>query len=658
MWIEDLPLLLDAVITREIEERYDLPLVPDGEGPDGEGNQAADTLDTGFCLTRSLISLQDAVDPSMVVVLTNWARTLRNGKPLLDPEVGSSEPDFWKHYDRAQDRFMTRILNRLLPWDARLGAPGGARAQDTVPHIYSRILRESRFPVETPDMPPAVEEARRLMFSEDADGIEAPTPAYERYLALSTALFEAEDALFRVPEDAPEARRASARARVKQARTALNIVGQRRRFEAAQSLVNNFETTSTPEDHRTRLLAALDAAMIDSIAEPGRTYASTTIAGVDTLIQPLDQGRWQSFEVKGDAISRALRSDIIRRLNGIPLDLQEAAKKIHAIRASFCLFTIERNWLDWSFFAEDFWDFSEAVSDGQGGGLLPAIPDGIVLLPHYEVTVLTCVVTDQTAGTRSTPKLLLQAQKLQMIAPPIKMQAITSTAFARAAKSKGLGISKDLTKSIQRRRTVPSAVRFKVNPIKFQPDILPKRPILKRVPTRPSRPRPKPLRRVGGAAVTMLRPNPVFTLSPPKPKPKNPARLSGQLVVTLDDGAERADLVITLTPLNRSGTSTKTPTPIGSGQTGLIPFNKSLRQGRYRLSVFFKGEQIYAREWQLNKGQQAPPVKLEIKVAEEPVIAQAGQRAADTDADDDPAMMINVFGFRARRVPRCPDAAR
>jgi hypothetical protein len=69
--------------------------------------------------------------------------------------------------------------------------------------------------------------------------------------------------------------------------------------------------------------------------------------------------------------------------------------------------------------------------------------------------------------------------------------------------------------------------------------------------------------------------------------------------------------------------------------------NRRLDPGTYRLGVHFRGDEVYRKDFSIQKGGTAPEINLGILVEEEGMVQSRGA--------------LNLFGYRARQVPRAPN---
>ncbi|MCK0128670.1 hypothetical protein [Erythrobacter sp. F6033] len=668
---------VEALIAQEVSKSYRLPIAEVAQ-PDAEGR--------AFTLAGSLELNEFIVDSGMLLVLSEWVEAAREGRPVIDPETSSSTPDFWENFDRVQDDFMMMVLNRLLELKIRSER---VSPNKTVASVYSRIIEGADFDRGGSDeVPGEVQKAKSLLYDDDGSEFPPQTPGYTKFIELSDALFDAQMELFELPQDAPPPLRNALEEKVLRAETALNVQGNKAEFDRAQRLIKEFEDDGTGEDERSQLRETLSQSEIDSIAEPGRVYHRTTLEGIEALSSPDPESGWQYFELTAQEVLDTIDWSLLDRLGVNRQSVVNQLPYVHRVRATFREFQIRRNWLDFDLFKADYWDHDELVSDGAGGGILPVIPESIVLVPSYQVTRLKCscklassgdttIVANIAVPEKQQPKIKESSKNLIRLAKARiggKKQLAFAKGFGANAAIKSMISPKKISKTrlMQRGGMLRALRQTDLSKIAAMqqagPQVQARRGGGHRSAVALGRGRggaaanPKGLAAmigkrggIGAMAFGFKNKDRIAKLikqqqaEAERAKRNRKKHLQGTFIVESIDSDAINHLQIGMTPLRNGSPSGSTVmvANFGQGETEK-PFSQEVMPGNYRFNAFFKGEEVFKHTVSVSANAEPPALDL-IFAIEEDLIA-----GRSFDPADDGSGFFSVFGYGVRAVPQCP----
>lgn len=691
-WVQHAPSLLTVALASEIERRHALPLAKPGEGQPKYALCVVDDMHLGSL----------SIDLPTRIVLSGWANAIERNKPTVDEATADGELDFWESYDAAKDLFVTNILNRVLPITPTIA---GRLPENTLDVAYSAILRNAIFSAAQTNETPDVIAARELMFVTDETGFLTDSPAYKRYNQLMDAYLDAEDALEMAADNISASRRNRLTRTRDRAETSLNVQGRRAEIERAEQLLNRFSILNNAETYRSALQEKYDAAQLDSIAEPGRVYPSTTITNPGLLTQDVQETGWQHIELLVPQVANILNTETAEKLGFDIAGLRSALPNLHAIKAAYRIVDINRNWLDFSLFSKDNWHLTDIVSDGQGGGLLPAIADGLIVMPYFEVTELVCDVENKapavSTGRRNDavirPKVLSrdirQVQKLMIKEQRLdagqlnKMQKFKNLAAKRGLKTKPTKLIRQTKvqdlKALKAIHKQPERLlqKIKVQELKVAPKAqLQMRAFdktkIRKAPAQAQRGKQargfkgklaqireaqrkrksaeilkvKDLKSIIAQSGEVQVLDAGFKMRPrPHSKPNSGPKITGQTTIVIHEDANLSSVEIFVVRLkNGQPAGPRKVIKSVNDVRGAFEFELTLPNGDYQLCVHYCGELVYGESFNLRAGNTLPQFNLEITVAEETVL---GLNAEGSEED---AYLVPIFGYRMRHVPACP----
>ncbi len=444
------PAVLEAVITKALAGSHNLyPLVQETSSKAEQFNVNS----IGLSVQEEFYSGVGAIDPTTRYVLSGWAKSIEEDKPSVSEATANGELDFWQNYDAARDQFVTRTLDRILPLENRVGAYNTSKPAH---EVYENVIQSATFYSQNEQHSNPITKARALLFTTDTSGNITETNAYLLYRKLLSAFVDAQLKLENIDGHENDAERKASENTLKKALIDLNVKGRRAEFEMAETLINNYEATLNREDERSALIEKYEASLLDSIAEPGRKYPQTRVTNPTLLDQDLKSGSWLQVsqlvhDLPDDVITAA--AEIAEQ--NVP-DFKKACEGLYKVHASYQILNIHRNWLDWDFFAADYWDHPLILSDRKGGGDMPALADGLILLPEFNVTrAITAVdVMDTTKKVKSRKSKNQVASNLPAIAQrSMSMKSAQApkkheSDFEQMARKKGL-IVKDINETTE-----------------------------------------------------------------------------------------------------------------------------------------------------------------------------------------------------------------
>ena len=433
--------LLEAAIARDIQSRFSVDFFDD---------------DSGHRKQEGLIVVEDfsnggaIIDQAMRIVISGWSSAIEQDRPTISKATADGELDFWKKFDETQTSFIKIFLDSPLPFSSSTRL--NSYAKPTF-EIYENLIRTSHFSDSNTSLPKDIKALRELLYTTDNMGQLIETEGYTLYKTLLNNFHEATMAL----ED-PGLKKSSsaytlAQSRVTQAKTELNIRGQKSRFAHAEQTLLNFENSTSSMDEQQKLIERFEASQWDSIAEPGMKYPHTGLQNPSIFTSALDSGAWIKVSLNKDTIKSDDLIKIAQHLGRDGRTINEAFEDVNHIEFYYQLFGINRAWLDWNFWTEDYWKSETIISDGKGGGDLPAIASKLVVVSAFRVlkpaahTEFTFKGEEKGAQQRS---VMMRAQKAK-VDPEME-------AFEKLARKKGIWVEKTVSPGAQPQRRVSRAM--------------------------------------------------------------------------------------------------------------------------------------------------------------------------------------------------------
>ena len=433
--------LLEAAIAQDIQSRFSVGFFDDDSGHRKQ---------EGLIVVEDFSSGGAIIDQATRIVISGWSSAIEQDRPTISKATADGELDFWKKFDETQTSFIKIFL------DAPLSLSSSTRlnsyAKPTF-EIYENLIRTAHFSDTNTSLPKDIKALKEFLYTTDDIGQLVETEGYALYKRLLNDVHEAMMAL-----EEPDLKKSSsaytlAQSRLIQAKTELNIRGQKSRFAHAEQTLLNFENSTSSMDEQQKLIERFEASQWDSIAEPGMKYPHTALQNPSIFTSALDSGAWIKVSLSGDALKSDNIIKIAEHLGRDALAIHQALEDINHIEFHYQLFGINRAWLDWNFWTEDYWKSEAIISDGKGGGDLPAIASKLVVVAAFQVlkpvahTEITFKGEEKVVQQRS---VMMRVQKAK-VDPEME-------AFEKLARKKGIWVEKTVSPAGQPQRFVSRAM--------------------------------------------------------------------------------------------------------------------------------------------------------------------------------------------------------
>ncbi|MBT8410818.1 MAG: hypothetical protein KJP02_03340, partial [Octadecabacter sp.] len=407
---------------------------------------------------RDRLSTWTGADAHLHFAVLDYPSTLetRLSQQLLERDMNEEEVGDDPGRQRLDYLYaLDKVANAVLA-----GCDTVTPKTETIGKIYSDILNYAQ---PLPKRLSADEKAelnrhRAVLYVENPDtGLLDTTPALALYQSLSSDVLRKTLELQQAQADHGLD---SIEARLKQqelnfAETDLLVRGQKNRIEEAQARIRVLSTNST-ELWQRALLDLEDSLLMD---------AETTEAFPVSRCPPVPDTNWMqiSLDMRGNS-------------TGAVLGMNE---KLLSLEAEIFLVPVDRSgWMQTGVLTQVPWKWgimgrTGQLSDGQGGGELPYLPEHLVLMRDIKLTVQIPFQNDgQPAPKATLPKIGRMAVPLQVravdgrrfAAPQARMMTKTQAAPARAADLRQMR-----TTQLMRQRTSSRTLMSQMSALQARP---------------------------------------------------------------------------------------------------------------------------------------------------------------------------------------------
>jgi hypothetical protein len=348
-----------------------------------------------------------------------------------------------------------RLLNPALPVQP---LSPGLTDSATIDTVYGETLRRATFAGSAVAQSPRLDEAESLLFD---DGV--PTETLEKYRDYEKRVGDARADLREIATSGDDASRELAEQRLQRLEAEWIGIGRKREIEEAFRIIQEESVAAGFEDERVALLERFRAGEEKRIDLPGMTYHRVQIAPIAPLFSEESGGHWRRVDLDAGSVVSAI-SDDAKAVFGITDEqVRRAIDRLQSLSLEFITCDLVRDWIDTRFFTQRYWRLDPGetpLSDGVGGGRLPALPTKVVFIRNATVEY----EGDWTArpGTLAEVSFEAPLQSTLQIAAELQPEKTAKSAqIMEAAKRRGLTSSISLLDREAKRvsaKTIRSAV--------------------------------------------------------------------------------------------------------------------------------------------------------------------------------------------------------
>ncbi len=340
-----------------------------------------------------------------------------------------------------------QLLNPALPLSPSTTSVTTVRP---VNRIYGETLKRAAFAGSVVSSSERYKEAEALLFE---DG--AKSKIYKTYLDYEERIRNERDKLADIGDDSEQ------RKDIEQRITRLNAewigLGRKNEIENAFRTLQKESSSAGFEDERQALVERFKAGEKVRIDADGQlSYAKVQLVPITPLFSEESGTQWQRVKLKADDIRHNIDKDTGDLIGVSEEQIERATEHLRHLSFEFLVCSIRRDWLDTTFFTRRYWRLDsgeEPISDGKGGGLLPALPKNIIFIRDAQAVFEGETAADfgDEAGKEASepPKM----RTMQVLPDAEEEPGEEEPELIEAAKSAGLSSSLKLLNRETKRAT-------------------------------------------------------------------------------------------------------------------------------------------------------------------------------------------------------------
>ncbi|MCC5908092.1 MAG: hypothetical protein JJU13_17890 [Balneolaceae bacterium] len=331
-----------------------------------------------------------------------------------------------------------QLLNPSLPLSPATPSITTVRP---VNRIYGETLKRATFAGSVVSSSERYKEAEALLFE---DG--ARSKVYKTYIDYEERIRKERNKLADVLDDSEQ------RKRIEQRIAQLNAewigLGRKNEIEEAFRIFQEESSSAGFEDERQTLIERLKAGEKVRIDADGQlSYAKVQLVPITPLFSEESGTQWQRVKLKTDDIRHNIDNDV-RDLLGVSVEqIERATEKLRHLSFEFFVCSIRRDWLDTTFFKQRYWRLDseeEPISDGKGGGQIPALPKNIIFIRDAEAVFEGETVADFGDEAKQSASEQVMMRTMQVLPDRDDEPGEQEPELIEAAKNAGLSSSLNL----------------------------------------------------------------------------------------------------------------------------------------------------------------------------------------------------------------------
>jgi hypothetical protein len=331
-----------------------------------------------------------------------------------------------------------QLLNPALPLSPATPSVTTVRPVNS---IYGETLKRATFAGSVVSSSERYKEAEALLFEGGAR-----SKAYKTYLDYEERIRKERKKLADSGNDSEQ--RKTIEQRIQRLNAEWIGLGRKNEIEQAFRILQEESSSAGFEDERQTLMERFKAGEKVRIDADGQlSYAKVQLVPITPLFSEESGTQWQRVKLRAGDIRHNIDKDT-RDLIGVSDEqIGRATEQLRHLSFEFLVCSIRRDWLDTAFFTQRYWRLDsgeEPISDGKGGGQLPALPKNIIFIRDAEAVFEGETAADFGDEARQNAPEQARMRTMQVLPDREDEPTEEEPELIEAAKSAGLSSSLNL----------------------------------------------------------------------------------------------------------------------------------------------------------------------------------------------------------------------